>query len=209
MVDGSAEDGELKQSRVIELDAFYKIHPAQKPFFAVCTGPYKIEFRIGRCGKCGAESFVREYSAKILALKDTTFPVLSDDDRADAGRMDSIALAMYVMTSGAWVCSQNSEEHLGLSALHSAMPKWVLNATSKVIFGLERKAIVPFSRLGYEATEVGGKTLTSRCPSCEAQLPAFQTCAAMVSPMTLTLQDDKNVPILYSWPVIVSAISRS
>ena len=173
VVNSSTEGSEPKRASVIELGAFKKAQPRQRPFFAVCTGPYNIEFRICICGQCGTESFVRQYTAKIVALKDTTFPILSEDDRAKAGQMDSIALAMHVMNAGVWVCSRQPNDRLGLSALHSALPKWLLHATSKVVYGLGRKIETPFSRLAYTKTEVGGKTLISRYPVCEAELPAF------------------------------------
>ena len=106
--------------------------PGRDLFFAVCSGPYRIQFRIctcGQCGQCGTESFVREYAAKILALKDATFPNLSEDIRAKAGQMDSIALAMHVVNAGIWVCIRQPNDRLSLSVLHSALPKWVLHAT--------------------------------------------------------------------------------
>ena len=205
----STLDNKHKQSRVIEFDVFKKAQPRQRPFFAVCTGPYNIEFRTCICSQCGTESFVREYAAKILTLKDTTFPILSEDDREKAGQMDSIALAVHVVNAGVWVCSSRPNERIGLSSVHSALPRWLLHTTSKVVYGLERRFETPFARLAYTKTEIGGKTLISKCPNCEAELPAFQACAAMASEMSSSLRDDKGEPILYSWPVITSEISQS
>lgn len=207
VVNNSTEGSEPKRSSVIELDAFRKSQPRQIPFFAVCAGPYRIGFRISRCIECGAESFVGEYDAKIVALRDTTFPALSDEDRSEAGQMDSIALATYVINAGVWICSRQPDDRLGLSALHSALPKWVLHATSKLVYSLERKFKTPFSRLAYTKTEVGNKTLINRCPSCEAELSAFQACAAIDLPLIFTLRDGNEDPILYSWPVIVSDLN--
>ena len=141
-------------------------------------------------------------------MKDATFPNLREDDRAKAAQMDSIALAMHVVNAGIWVCIRQPNDRLSLSVLHSALPKWVLHATSKVVYGLERKLETPFSRLAYTKTEVGGRTLISRCSNCEAQLPAFQAWAAMASEMSFFLKNDIGELILCSWPVIASEISQ-
>ena len=122
--------------------------------------------------------------------------------------MNSISLAMHVENAGVWICVRQPDDHLGLSALHSALPRWLLHATSKVVYGLGRRFETPFSRAAYKKTEVGGKTLISRCRNCEAQLPAFQACAEMDSEMSFVLRDDTGELILCSWPVIASEISQ-
>lgn len=193
---------------VIDLARFERSYPKQTPFFAVCTGPYKISFRQATCLSCDETSFVRQYAVKNVTLASLEPAALTSEDRDRFGQMDSVALANHVIHAKTWVTSRDQSAFIGLDAIHSALPKWVLESTALIINKLMTRRSIAFSKVSFTKSEVGSKRLTCLCPACGEALPSWQASEQQALPSSHTLLDGAGEPLIYSWPAVLSELRQ-
>ena len=193
---------------VIDLAQFEQSFPKQTPFFSVCTGPYKISFRQGTCLNCVETSFVRQYAVKNVTLTSLEPAALTSEDRERFGQMDSIALANHVIHAKTWVTSRDQSAFIGLDAVHSALPKWVIESTALLINKLMTRRSITFSKLSFTKSVVGSKRLTCLCPTCGEVLPSWQSNEPQALTDSHTLLDGAGEPLIYSWPAVLSELSQ-
>lgn len=204
-----AEPAKTDKRVVLGLDEFQRSFPTGTAFFAVCTGPYCVSFRQAQCFECGQLSLVRQYRVKIAALESLQVLALDDQERAQLGQMDSIAQSMYVIYAQVWVTSRDPSDSLALASIHSTLPKWVLESTARIINDSMVSSTVPFAKLSFVKSELGRKTLVHVCPGCQDTLPGYHECDANAEQHPKTLLDASGQPLLYSWPVVVSALAQA
>ena len=204
-----ARPAKVDDHAVLELHDFEHSFPADTPFFAVCTGPYRIIFRQSKCSSCGAASLVRQYQVKVAALASLEVPELDDLERAELGQMDSVAQSIFVINAKTWVTSRDPSAYISLATIHSALPKWVLESTAMIINDYSVITSESFSKVSFAKSAIGRKTMVHACPACQNTLPDYKDCDASAERHQHALVDQSGQPLLYTWPVIVSELAQA
>ena len=199
----------VDERAVIELDESQRSFPKGTAFFAACIGPYSVSFRQAQCFGCGQLSLVRQYQVKIAALESLQVLALDDQERAQLGQMDSIAQSLFVINAHAWVTSRDPSAYIALAAIHSALPKWVLESTAMIVNDLVVSTSESFSKVSFAKSAIGRKTMVHVCPACQNTLPDYKDCDASAERHQHALVDQSGQPLLYTWPVIVSQLAQA